>query len=160
MYPGHFAGLAAEDHEHRRGNVQAKAMDVPDGGSAAQIHEKSVKAAPERRVPFSGVVQVKTSSAPRVTGLHASVPRSGRDIELEQRKASDYLPADVKALLIARGCLTSDGYPLSVSTTMTPPRVAAEAANKNLACVEPSGVLRSLWSWLFKSRIGNKREAT
>jgi hypothetical protein len=124
--PDDLTGSAARQHEQTGGNVQAGGMKVPFGGDAARRAESEGEAANRQ---YRGSMQL---SLPKVVGARVAEPEKPA-ADLSQRKASDYLPPQLKAQLIAEGKLGEDGSvltarPATAQSGATETRRRVEAA--------------------------------
>ena len=147
-----ITGSAAREHEATGGNVKAGQNNLPAAGSAAQAAETEAKEAH------------RSDSEPRyraTSGMRLPQVRGARMVEAEkpkpdlsQRTAADYLPAHLKAQLIAEGKLRETGE--LVTPTPTPPAPeptpvasaadGAEAAEATGVVAQLSRRLRNLFS--------------
>ncbi|MGC8761182.1 MAG: hypothetical protein ACP5UT_01455 [Bryobacteraceae bacterium] len=110
----HMAGSAARSHEKSGGNVPASKMPLPAGGDAARKAETEGDLINEahgiRTAPRGEYRSSMQLHLPRVVGARLAGP-AAPPADLSERKASDYLPPDLKARLIAEGRLTPEGDP-------------------------------------------------
>ena len=133
-----ITGSAAREHEATGGNVKAGQSHLPQAGSAAQAAETDK--APQ-----------EATSMRATSGMRLSLVRGARMVEAEaptpdfsQRTAADYLPAHLKAQLIAAGKLTATGELVTTPAPPAPaPTPAAEIAN-GAEAAEPGHWLGSL----------------
>lgn len=120
-----LAGSSARHHEQTGGNVQAGKMPLPAGGDAARKAETEGDLINEahgiRTAPRGEYRSAMQLNLPRVVGARLVEPEKP-PADLSERKASDYLPPDLKARLTAEGKLAPDTAP--VASAPAPGRAA------------------------------------
>ncbi len=141
-----ITGSAARENEKTGGNVKAGQVNLPDAGSAAQAAESEAKAqgdalGGEVRPAYRGTRSLQLSSTLGARLIPAEPPKP----DLSQRTAADYLPAHLKAQLIAEGKLRETGE--LVTPTQTPPApepTPAASAADGAEAAEATGVVAQL----------------
>jgi hypothetical protein len=135
-----FSGSAARQNEGSGGNVPAGKINLPVGGDAARKAEAEGDAINEAhgagtvpRGQYRGAGPVRL---PPVRGARLVAEDAKPD--LSNRKASDYLPPQLKAQLIAEGKLSAEGEFVEPPTRPPepPPAVTGEEP--------PAGIFASL----------------
>lgn len=99
-----ITGSAAREHEATGGNVKAGQSILPQAGSAAFAAETEAKEA-SHRVEYR---RSESMRLPQVRGARTVAAEPPKP-DLSQRTAADYLPAHLKAKLIAEGKLSATG---------------------------------------------------
>lgn len=152
-----ITGSAAREHEATAGNVKAGQSNLPAAGSAALAAETAAQEAHgvEARPRYRGT---DSMSLPLVRGARM-VAAAEPEPDFSQRTAADYLPAHLKAQLIAEGKLTVAGElvttvtPAAPAPEPTPAVTIAATSNPGAETAEPAnwaaklvGRLRNLFS--------------
>ena len=148
-----ITGSAAREHEATGGNAKAGQSNLPGAGSAALAAETEAREAD--RVEYRSA---NSMSLPLVRGARM-VAAAAPEPDFSQRTAADYLPAHLKAQLIAEGKLTAAGElvtpvaPTGVAAEPTPAAASAATSNHGAETAEPVnwaaalvGRLRNLFS--------------
>ncbi len=149
-----ITGSAAREHEATGGNVKAGQSNLPAAGSAAQAAETEAKEAH------------RSDSAPRyrgTSGMRLPQVRGARMVEAEkpkpdlsQRTAADYLPAHLKAQLIAEGKLTAEGVLVTqVAASAPAPEPTPAAATAGGAALGERAAEPASWAGSLFRRIRN-----
>ena len=118
-----LTGSAAREHETAGGNVEAGKLRLPAGGDAARKAETEGEAVNQAY----GVGAVPSEQYRGKAAIRLPLVRGARlvDAEIEPdfstRKASDYLPPQLKAQLIAEGKLSGDGSLPPLAKAAPPP---------------------------------------
>ncbi len=141
-----ITGSAAREHEATGGNVKAPQSNLPEAGSAAKAAESEAKAAQsmDSSSRYRGTSGMRLPQVRGARMVEAEAPKP----DLSQRTAADYLPAHLKAQLMAEGKLTATGELVQVTPVTptlpepepTPPAAAADGAE----AAEPGGLLGTL----------------
>lgn len=145
-----ITGSAAREHEATGGNAKAGQSNLPEAGSAALAAETEARGVEYR--------SANSMSLPLVRGARM-VAAAAPEPDFSQRTAADYLPAHLKAQLIAEGKLTAAGElvttvaPTGVAAEPTPAAPIAATSNHGAETAEPAnwaatlvGRLRNLFS--------------
>lgn len=145
-----ITGSAAREHEATGGNAKAGQSNLPEAGSAALAAETEARGVEYR--------SANSMSLPLVRGARM-VAAAAPEPDFSQRTAADYLPAHLKAQLIAEGKLTAAGElvttvaPTGVAAEPTPAAPIAATGNHGAETAEPAnwaatlvGRLRNLFS--------------
>lgn len=106
-----ITGSAAREHEATGGNAKAGQSNLPGAGSAALAAETEA-----RGVEYRSANSMSLSLVRGARMVAAAAPEP----DFSQRTAADYLPAHLKAQLIAEGKLTAAGV-LVTTVTLTGP---------------------------------------
>ena len=148
-----ITGSAAREHEATGGNVKAGQSNLPAAGSAAQAAETEAREAQrESRPSYRGTDSIRL---PQVRGARTVVAEQPKP-DLSQRTAADYLPAHLKAQLIAEGKLTAAGElvttvnPAPPAPEPTPAAAIAANSNEGAEALEPAD-----WLGSFAGRLRN-----
>jgi hypothetical protein len=110
------SGSAARQHERTGGNVRAGQTNVPAGGDAARKAEGEGDAVNEAHG-----IRVAPRGANRGLAVNLRSAAGARLVDAEPeknwsaRKASDYLPPQLKAELVAAGRMLEDGRMVSAT---------------------------------------------
>lgn len=156
-----LTGSAARNHEQSGGNVPANRTNLPFAGDAARQAESDGDAVnAQHGVHTAPRGQFRSSAQlnlPRVSGARLTQPKA-EAAGLSERKASDYLPPQLKAQLIAQGRLAEDGSPIPAPTTTcaTPKSHPAQVEPQAPAAEAPKGFLASLGRF-FANLFGSSR---
>ena len=131
-----ITGSAAREHEATGGNAKAGQSNLPGAGSAALAAETEAREAD--RLEYRSA---NSMSLPLVRGAKmVAATEPGPD--LSQRTAADYLPARLKAQLIAEGKLTAAGELVTkvtpASPEPTPSASMATTSNNGVEAAEPA----------------------
>lgn len=139
-----MVGSSARQHEQSGGNVQPGERRLPQAGEAARASEQEERS--ERQAVRAAGAAIRL---PAVRGANLAGER--QVVDPQPRKASDYLPAELKARLIAEGKLTPEGDPV-----VAPKRSVLESEGQPGPAVEISDKKRpdGASSRAFYARIG------
>ncbi|MBY0508024.1 MAG: hypothetical protein K2X03_29195 [Bryobacteraceae bacterium] len=138
-----ITGSAAREHETSGGNVKAGQSNLPAAGSAAQAAETE-----KAREEPTGMRATSGMRLPQVRGARM-VEAPPPPPDLSQRTAADYLPAHLKAQLIAEGKLTASGQ--LVTKPPTPP--APEPAPSEETATGVEAAVASTWLGSLVTRL-------
>ena len=137
-----ITGSAARENESTGGNVKAGQINLPQAGSAAQAAETEAREAAGDSGPrYRGTSGMRLPQVRGARMVEAEKPKP----DLGERKASDYLPAHLKAQLIAEGKLSATGELVTQAPTPPAPEPTPAASTANGAeAAEPASWLGSL----------------
>lgn len=137
-----ITGSAAREHEATGGNAKAGQSNLPEAGSAALAAETEAREAAGREYRRTDSMRLPLMRGARM--VEAEEPKP----DLSQRTAADYLPAHLKAQLIAEGKLTAAGELVTTPTAPGPePTPVAAIANESrngAEAAEPASWLGAL----------------
>ncbi len=138
-----ITGSAARGNESTGGNVKAGQINLPQAGSAAKAAETEAREAHGDSGPrYRGTSGMRLPQVRGARMVEAEKPKP----DLSERKASDYLPAHLKAQLIAEGKLSATGELVTetVPTPPTPEPTPAVSTANGVEAAEPANWLGSL----------------
>ena len=139
-----ITGSAAREHEATGGNVKAGQSNLPGAGSAALAAETEAREA--HRVEYRSASSL---GLPLMRGARM-VAAAAPEPDYSQRTAADYLPAHLKAQLIAEGKLTAGGAlvttvnPAASEPEPTPVAAIATESRTGAKAAEPASWLGAL----------------
>ena len=141
-----ITGSAAREHEATGGNAKAGQSNLPGAGSAALAVETEAREA--NRVESR---RASSISLPPVRGARM-VAAAEPEPDFSQRTAADYLPAHLKAQLIAEGKLTVAG---ELVTKFTPAVSAPEPSPVAVTANGAEAAEPATWAGSLVRRLRN-----
>ena len=138
-----ITGSAAREHEATGGNAKAGQSNLPGAGSAALAVETEARGVEYR--------SANSMSLPLVRGARM-VAAAAPEPDFSQRTAADYLPAHLKAQLIAEGKLTVAG---ELVTKFTPAVSAPEPSPVAVTANGAEAAEPATWAGSLVRRLRN-----